>query len=115
MSRMLPSRKLAVCMPAINPAKTCSWSMASVSRRHATIARSHSKSLKNASGRCSTQARHRARMNARILTKFRQGGFDILVGVNLLREGLDLPEVELVGILDADKEGFLRSETSLIQ
>jgi len=50
-----------------------------------------------------------------ILTKFRQGGFDILVGVNLLREGLDLPEVELVGILDADKEGFLRSETSLIQ
>ena len=50
-----------------------------------------------------------------ILTKFRQGGFDIMVGVNLLREGLDLPEVELVGILDADKEGFLRSETSLIQ
>ena len=50
-----------------------------------------------------------------ILTKFRQGGFDILVGVNLLREGLDLPEVELVGILDADKEGFLRSDTSLIQ
>ncbi|HCR52220.1 TPA: excinuclease ABC subunit UvrB, partial [Candidatus Kaiserbacteria bacterium] len=50
-----------------------------------------------------------------ILTNFRKGGFDILVGVNLLREGLDLPEVELVGILDADKEGFLRSETSLIQ
>ena len=50
-----------------------------------------------------------------ILTKFRRGEFDILVGVNLLREGLDLPEVELVGILDADKEGFLRSETSLIQ
>jgi len=50
-----------------------------------------------------------------ILTEFRQGKFDILVGVNLLREGLDLPEVELVGILDADKEGFLRSETSLIQ
>lgn len=50
-----------------------------------------------------------------ILTKFRRGIFDILVGVNLLREGLDLPEVELVGILDADKEGFLRSETSLIQ
>jgi excinuclease ABC subunit B len=50
-----------------------------------------------------------------ILTKFRRGTFDILVGVNLLREGLDLPEVELVGILDADKEGFLRSETSLIQ
>jgi excinuclease ABC subunit B len=50
-----------------------------------------------------------------ILTDFRKGEFDILVGVNLLREGLDLPEVELVGILDADKEGFLRSETSLIQ
>ena len=50
-----------------------------------------------------------------ILTNFRKGKFDILVGVNLLREGLDLPEVELVGILDADKEGFLRSETSLIQ
>lgn len=50
-----------------------------------------------------------------ILTNFRKGVFDILIGVNLLREGLDLPEVELVGILDADKEGFLRSETSLIQ
>jgi len=50
-----------------------------------------------------------------ILTDFRKGEFDVLVGVNLLREGLDLPEVELVGILDADKEGFLRSETSLIQ
>ena len=50
-----------------------------------------------------------------ILTNFRKGIFDILVGVNLLREGLDLPEVELVGILDADKEGFLRSETSLVQ
>jgi excinuclease ABC subunit B len=50
-----------------------------------------------------------------ILTEFRKGKFDLLVGVNLLREGLDLPEVELVGILDADKEGFLRSETSLIQ
>lgn len=50
-----------------------------------------------------------------ILTNFRKGNFDVLVGVNLLREGLDLPEVELVGILDADKEGFLRSETSLIQ
>ena len=50
-----------------------------------------------------------------ILTNFRKGAFDVLVGVNLLREGLDLPEVELVGILDADKEGFLRSETSLIQ
>ncbi len=54
-----------------------------------------------------------------LLTKFRRGskdgGFDMIVGVNLLREGLDLPEVELIGILDADKEGFLRSETSLIQ
>ncbi len=50
-----------------------------------------------------------------ILTKFRKGEFDVLVGVNLLREGLDLPEVEFIGILDADKEGFLRSETSLIQ
>lgn len=55
----------------------------------------------------------------KILTNFRKGsstgGFDCLVGVNLLREGLDLPEVSLIGILDADKEGFLRSETSLIQ
>lgn len=50
-----------------------------------------------------------------ILTKFRRGEFDVLVGVNLLREGLDLPEVSFIGILDADKEGFLRSETSLIQ
>ena len=50
-----------------------------------------------------------------ILTDFRRGEFDCLVGVNLLREGLDLPEVELVAILDADKEGFLRSETALIQ
>jgi excinuclease ABC subunit B len=50
-----------------------------------------------------------------ILTDLRLGNFDILVGVNLLREGLDLPEVSLVAILDADKEGFLRSPTSLIQ
>lgn len=50
-----------------------------------------------------------------ILTQFRRGEFDCLVGVNLLREGLDLPEVSFIGILDADKEGFLRSETSLIQ
>ena len=49
------------------------------------------------------------------LTDLRKGLYDVLVGVNLLREGLDLPEVELVAILDADKEGFLRSETSLIQ
>ena len=51
----------------------------------------------------------------RILEGLRRGEFDVLVGVNLLREGLDLPEVSLVAILDADKEGFLRSETSLIQ
>lgn len=51
----------------------------------------------------------------RILEDLRRGKFDVLVGVNLLREGLDLPEVSLVAILDADKEGFLRSETSLIQ
>ena len=51
----------------------------------------------------------------RILEKLRRGEIDVLVGVNLLREGLDLPEVSLVAILDADKEGFLRSETSLIQ
>ena len=50
-----------------------------------------------------------------ILTALRKGEFDILVGVNLLREGLDLPEVTLIGILDADKEGFLRSDTALIQ
>jgi excinuclease ABC subunit B len=50
-----------------------------------------------------------------ILRRLRQGEFDVLVGVNLLREGLDLPEVALVAILDADKEGFLRSYTSLIQ
>jgi len=51
----------------------------------------------------------------RILENLRRGKIDILVGVNLLREGLDLPEVSLVTILDADKEGFLRSETSLVQ
>ncbi len=50
-----------------------------------------------------------------ILRELREGSFDCLVGVNLLREGLDLPEVSMVAILDADKEGFLRSETSLIQ
>lgn len=50
-----------------------------------------------------------------ILKDFRLGKFDILIGVNLLREGLDLPEVSLVAILDADREGFLRSQTSLIQ
>ncbi|TSC96524.1 MAG: excinuclease ABC subunit B [Parcubacteria group bacterium Athens0714_26] len=51
----------------------------------------------------------------RILSDFRKSKFDILIGINLLREGLDLPEVSLVAILDADSEGFLRSETSLIQ
>jgi len=50
-----------------------------------------------------------------IIRGLRTGEFDVLVGINLLREGLDLPEVSLVAILDADKEGFLRSETSLIQ
>jgi excinuclease ABC subunit B len=50
-----------------------------------------------------------------LLRELRQGDFDVLVGINLLREGLDLPEVSLVSILDADKEGFLRSSTSLIQ
>lgn len=50
-----------------------------------------------------------------ILRALRTGQFDVLVGINLLREGLDLPEVSLVAILDADKEGFLRSERSLIQ
>ena len=50
-----------------------------------------------------------------ILRELRAGAFDVLIGINLLREGLDLPEVSLVAILDADKEGFLRSETSLVQ
>jgi excinuclease ABC subunit B len=50
-----------------------------------------------------------------LIRDLRQGKFDVLIGVNLLREGLDLPEVSLVAILDADKEGFLRSERSLIQ
>jgi excinuclease ABC subunit B len=50
-----------------------------------------------------------------IIRSLRQGEFDVLIGINLLREGLDLPEVSLVAILDADKEGFLRSETALIQ
>jgi excinuclease ABC subunit B len=51
----------------------------------------------------------------KILRDLRRGEFDVLVGINLLREGLDLPEVSLVAILDADKEGFLRSDRSLIQ
>jgi excinuclease ABC subunit B len=50
-----------------------------------------------------------------IIRDLRLGEFDVLVGINLLREGLDIPEVSLVAILDADKEGFLRSDTSLIQ
>jgi excinuclease ABC subunit B len=50
-----------------------------------------------------------------IIHDLRKGAFDVLVGINLLREGLDIPEVSLVCILDADKEGFLRSETSLVQ
>ena len=50
-----------------------------------------------------------------LLRELRMGRFDVLVGINLLREGLDLPEVSLVSILDADKEGFLRSTRSLIQ
>jgi excinuclease ABC subunit B len=50
-----------------------------------------------------------------LLRELRQGEYDVLIGINLLREGLDLPEVSLVAILDADKEGFLRSSTSLIQ
>src|SRR5581483_9164718 len=52
---------------------------------------------------------------ADIIKALREGQFDCLVGINLLREGLDIPEVSLVGVLDADKEGFLRNETSLIQ
>jgi excinuclease ABC subunit B len=50
-----------------------------------------------------------------IVRELREGAFDVLVGINLLREGLDIPEVAMVAILDADKEGFLRSETSLVQ
>jgi excinuclease ABC subunit B len=52
---------------------------------------------------------------ARIIRDLRKGVYDVLIGINLLREGLDLPEVSLIAILDADKEGFLRSERSLIQ
>ena len=50
-----------------------------------------------------------------IIRDMRMDVFDVLIGINLLREGLDIPEISLVAILDADKEGFLRSETSLIQ
>ncbi len=52
---------------------------------------------------------------AEIIRDLRLDVFDVLVGINLLREGLDIPEITLVAIIDADKEGFLRSETSLIQ
>lgn len=52
---------------------------------------------------------------AEIIDSLRAGKFDVLVGINLLREGLDLPEVSLIAILDADKEGFLRSDTAMIQ
>ncbi len=52
---------------------------------------------------------------SQIIAALRAGEFDVLVGINLLREGLDLPEVSLVAVLDADKEGFLRNRTSLIQ
>ena len=54
-------------------------------------------------------------LNLEVLKKLRAGEIDVVVGINLLREGLDLPEVSLVAILDADSEGFLRSETTLIQ
>ena len=69
-----------------------------------------------AASRCATcTATSRRSSGSQIITALRRGEFDVLVGINLLREGLDLPEVSLVAILDADKEGFLRSETSLIQ
>jgi excinuclease ABC subunit B len=56
-----------------------------------------------------------AMQRVEVLYKFRRGDFKVLVGINLLREGIDIPELSLVAILDADKEGFLRSETSLFQ
>jgi excinuclease ABC subunit B len=59
--------------------------------------------------------RHETLERIELVRELRQGEYDVLVGINLLREGLDIPEVSLVAILDADKEGFLRSETSLIQ
>ena len=72
-------------------------------------------SLRQASG-CGICIRKSRPSSAReIIRDLRLGEFDVLVGINLLREGLDLPEVSLVAILDADKQGFLRSETSLIQ
>ncbi len=71
--------------------------------------------IKNGFKTCYMHSETKTLERAKILKDFRSGIFDILVGVNLLREGLDLPEVMLVAILDADREGFLRSETSLIQ
>ena len=68
---------------------------------------------RHACGTCTRDIATIERME--IIRDLRLGEFDVLVGINLLREGLDLPEVSLVAILDADKEGFLRSETSLIQ
>ena len=62
---------------------------------------------------CTTMSRPSSGME--LIRDLRLGVYDVLVGINLLREGLDIPEVSLVAILDADKEGFLRSETSLIQ
>jgi len=64
-------------------------------------------------GTCIPRSRHLRRIE--IIRGLRLGEFDVLVGINLLREGLDLPEVALVAILDADKEGFLRSDRSLLQ
>ncbi len=61
------------------------------------------------------QSEVKTKDRSKIIRDLRLGKFDVLVGINLLREGLDLPEVSLVAILDADKEGFLRSETSIIQ
>lgn len=71
--------------------------------------------IKNGFKTCYMHSETKTLERAKILKDFRSGIFDVLVGVNLLREGLDLPEVMLVAILDADREGFLRSETSLIQ
>ena len=69
--------------------------------------------LGSRSGTCTREVDTLRRVE--LLRELRQGEYDVLVGINLLREGLDLPEVSLVAILDADKEGFLRSGTSLIQ
>ena len=76
---------------------------------------SPSTSSSSGSGCATCTARSTRSSGSRSCAALRLGDFDVLVGINLLREGLDLPEVSLVAILDADKEGFLRSETSLIQ